>query len=246
MAWKAFYLKDRSGNNEFSYDLRGENPSLWIPPLCEGGLDLVRPGDQVVFADQDEHEDLRFCTGLACELKTDILGVPAVVVDNHNFVFYFWAEALEQGLFSPGAILLHVDQHKDSRTPPAPYTGDTLSDAFLYTHHVVNVGNYIQPALERGWFSQVVNVTGEFELNQRVEGDFVLNLDLDFFAPELDYISFQKARAFLRDHAQRAKLVTIATSPFFIDQERAIAKLRAIFDVPCGENPHGGHEQREE
>ncbi len=229
MTWKSFELTGRRGNNAFSYDLRGEDPKIFVPPLKSGPLDLLELGDRIVFSDMDEYDVLRDCTGLAFELETEVLGRPAVVVDNHNFVFYFWAKAMQAGIFEPGLTLLHVDQHKDSRVPAAPYEGQSLEDAFAYTHEVLQVGDYIRPALDLGWFSRVVNVTGEAGLDQTVEGDLILNVDLDFFAPELSYISFEKARDFIREHAKRAKFISFASSPFFIDQALAIQKLRALF-----------------
>jgi hypothetical protein len=219
-----FQLSQRSGNNIFAFELR--NPAVLTVPACrEGSLEDVRPGQEVVFADHDENGELQLCKGLEFFVKTEFEGVPMVVFDNHNHCFYFWAEAMERGVFEAGLTLIHVDQHRDSREPDQPYTGSSLAEAFDYTNQVLNVGNYIDPALKAGWFSDVVTIMGEADLDKRVEGDFVLNIDLDFFAPELDYIPFKKARQFLRDHARRAKFITMATSPFFIDQERAIQKL---------------------
>ena len=46
----------------------------------------------------------------------------------------------------------------------------------------------------------------------------VLNLDLDIFAPELDHIPEEKKISIIRNLLQRVKYVTIATSPYFIEQ----------------------------
>lgn len=58
----------------------------------------------------------------------------------------------------------------------------------------------------------------------------ILNLDLDFFSPELDYIDFEDKKHFIRYFASQSDLITVATSPFFIDQERAIEMFRKVFD----------------
>jgi hypothetical protein len=57
-----------------------------------------------------------------------------------------------------------------------------------------------------------------------------LNLDLDFFAPELDYIPFEDKKWIILHFAHQAQLITIATSPFFIDQKRAIEMLGEVFE----------------
>jgi hypothetical protein len=58
----------------------------------------------------------------------------------------------------------------------------------------------------------------------------ILNLDLDFFAPELDYIGFEDKKSTILNFAHQAKLITVATSPFFIDQKRAIEMLMKVFE----------------
>jgi hypothetical protein len=46
----------------------------------------------------------------------------------------------------------------------------------------------------------------------------VLNLDLDIFATELDHIPEEKKIRLISNLLGKVKYVTIATSPFFIDQ----------------------------
>jgi hypothetical protein len=58
----------------------------------------------------------------------------------------------------------------------------------------------------------------------------ILNLDLDFFAPEMDFIDEEKKISLIRYLIPQVKCITIATSPFFIDQGLAIEKLRKIFE----------------
>ena len=57
----------------------------------------------------------------------------------------------------------------------------------------------------------------------------ILNLDLDIFAPELDHIDEMKKVACIKNFLPKVSYITIATSPFFIDQTRALEKLRKIF-----------------
>ncbi|USN58290.1 MAG: hypothetical protein H6767_08520 [Candidatus Peribacteria bacterium] len=57
----------------------------------------------------------------------------------------------------------------------------------------------------------------------------VLNLDLDFFEPALDFIDYDLKKQVVLDIARKADLITVATSPFFIDQELALKVFRDIF-----------------
>ncbi len=222
------FLEGRCGNNAFAYEARGKGPRLFIPAVREGGLGELAMGDEIAFADFDEHDVLRECRGLREFLWMDWNGVPMVVFDNHNHAFYFWYEAVERGLLQRGATLIHFDQHKDMRQPEMGFVGGDLDAVARYTNEVLNVGNYIVPALEEGLLAHVALVTGEADLEKTdflEEKNKILNIDLDFFAPELDYINFARAKDFLLAHLKTAKLVTVATSPFFIDQELALEKL---------------------
>jgi hypothetical protein len=57
----------------------------------------------------------------------------------------------------------------------------------------------------------------------------ILNLDLDFFAPEMDFIDEEKKIRLIRNLLPKVKCVTIATSPYFIDQCIALEKLHLLY-----------------
>ena len=226
-----FEIEGRVGNNALSYERRGLSPKLWVPPIISGTADDVRLGDCIAFEEFDEHDVLHSCTGLANFVRLEWAGVPAVVFDNHNHAFYFWSEALAHAELKPGATLIHIDQHRDTRVPERLYDGASLDDAFAYTNFHLNVGNYIVPAERCGLIEEIQFVTGAAPLQNPgfVERrNKILNIDLDFFAPEMAHVDFQTARRFIASHLKTASLVTIATSPFFIDQERAIATLKRL------------------
>lgn len=230
-----FVIDDREGNNAFAWERRGPAPCLWVPAVIDGTFDDVRPGQRVVFEDVDEHDVLRSCTGLAHFVRTTWRDVPAVIVDNHNHAFYFWCEAWAAGRVAPGATLVHLDQHTDMRRPArafdrTPDAAGFLDAAFVYTNRVVNVGNYVVPAREAGLLGDLRFVTSGAALHATPPpaANTILNIDLDYFAPEMAYIPFDEARAFIHAHLATAALVTIATSPFFIDQPRAIHCLKRL------------------
>jgi hypothetical protein len=226
-----FQITGPAGNNALSFDRRGPAPAIWVPSLISGTVDDVRSGDRVVFEDFDEHDVLQSCTGLAHLVRLDWDGIPAVVMDNHNHAFYFWYEARLSGRLEPGATLIHVDQHRDTRVPDRAFAGDSLEDAFDYTNFHLNVGNYVVPAQRAGMIGEMQLVTSGEALADRglaPRTNKILNIDLDFFAPEMSYVDFSAATRFLQSHLPTTSLITIATSPFFIDQARAIGMLRDL------------------
>ena len=236
---RPFEIEGPVGNNALSYDLRrarsaapnGPAPTLWVPSLIEGSFDDVTPGERVVFEDFDEHGALQSCTGVSHFVKTAWAGIPTIVIDNHNHAFYFWCEALGRGDIQPNATLIHVDQHRDMRVPERLYDGTTPEEAFTYTNFHLNVGNYIVPAERAGLVGDMQMVTSGSALEDlRLAGsrNKILNIDLDFFAPEMSYIDFALAERFIAAHLPTTSLVTCATSPFFIAQNRAIAMLKRL------------------
>ena len=229
---RPFWLEGPVGNNAFSYERRGPSPRLRVPSLVDGTVADIASGDHVVFEDADEHGHLQSCVGLAHLVRMTWRGVPMVIVDNHNHVFYFWFEALAAARLAPGATLIHVDQHRDTRVPERPLgAAPGLDDVFRYTNFELNVGNYVVPAQDAGLVGETLVVTGSDTLDDhRFAGrpNTILNIDLDFFAPEMAYIDFDRARRFIDAHVATASLITVATSPFFIDQSRAIAYLKKL------------------
>jgi hypothetical protein len=226
-----FWLEGPIGNNALSYDRRGPAPRLWVPGLISGTINDVKPGDQVVFEEFDDEGALRSCRGLAHLVRTTVAGIPTVVVDNHNHAFYFWYEAYRNGQLLPGATLVHVDQHRDTRVPDRLYDGSTLEDAFDYTNRHLNVGNFILPAQQAGIIGATQMVTGDAALDDLMFASHpnkILDLDLDFFAPEMSYIDEARVQRFVEAQLATTALITVATSPFFIDQARAIEVLHRL------------------
>lgn len=220
-------------SNAFSYKKRTD-PRITIPTVIEGTLEDVRIGDEVSFEDYDEHGGLKSCKGLKNLVKFNhpITEKPLVVVDNHNHVFWFWYEAWHQGRIERGITLLHIDAHRDTRIPERNPTGEEVQDLerlYHYTNSVLNVGNYIPPAMEEGLIGKLISITSERELDTAQPGSpFILNIDLDFWAPEMDYIPKEKSLQKIRPWITEADMITFATSPFFIKQERAIEILKTL------------------
>lgn len=243
-------LIQNAGNNAFNFDRRlGEiacaeqgrsrESRLHIPSLIEGTLDDVQIGDQIVFEDFDEYDQLQSCIGLKhfVRFPHPQTGKPMLVVDNHNHVFWFWYEAWHKKQIHRGATLVHIDGHRDTRPPernPRAEEVADLSKLYDYTQNVLNVGNYIPPAMEEGLIGKLISITSEGEMETSIGGNYpllkslIVNIDLDFWAPELDYIDSEKKDRFAREWMNKAGLITFSTSPFFMDQALAIGVLRRL------------------
>lgn len=237
-----FYLESPVSNNSFSYELRrlhsGGNPRLTVPALVDGTLADVAEGDDVVFEDFDDGA-LRSCRGLArfVRMRVPSTLAPVYVFDNHNHAFSFWAGEKLRGALSSPAVIVHVDQHRDTRVPgrmPSPDGLLTDEGIVRYANTELNVGNFIPAAIHAGLADHVVQIGSESDMDNFRKGQvdgmkLILDVDLDFFAPELDYIPNDKKISFIRGLLPQAAIVTIATSPFFIGQSRAISFLGRIF-----------------
>lgn len=228
-----FYLTENISNNALGFEKR-KNPKLYVPKVIEGNLEDVKIGNEVVFEDHDEENRLMSCKGLEdlVKLPHPKTGKPMVVVDNHNHVFYFWYEAWHQKMIERGITLVHIDAHRDTRIPKRNLSHEEAGDlkkVFEYTNSILNVGNYIPPAMDEGLIGELISITSERELaHADPKKPFILNIDLDFWAPEMDYIDEKWSLEKIRGWILKADLITFATSPFFIEQERAIEILHKL------------------
>jgi hypothetical protein len=232
---KPFKIFEAVSNNAFNFSRR-KSPLLHVPALKEGTFTDVTVGTETVFEDFDEHDVLHSCRGLENFIRTSSGQTPVYIFDNHNHAFFFWCYEFQQQTFQKGATLIHIDQHKDNRIPESFLSEqeiENLEKVFQYTNKVLNVGNFIPPAVKAGLVERVIFLDSEyslsqFDLNELPSGDILLDIDLDFFAPEFDYIPHRLKMEVLRKLVPKASMVTLATSPFFIDQELALKYLGEI------------------
>ncbi len=234
-----FQITDNISNNSFSFSKR-KNPTIHVPKIIDGGVDDVKIGNKIVFEDFDEHNNLKSCVGLKNFIRTihPTTKKPIIIVDNHNHVFYFWYEARANGIIKDNSTLIHIDQHKDMRKPDvflSKKDSDDLQKVFEYTNTHLNVGNYIPPAIDEGLIGEVISITSEREIirakheARNTKHDIILNVDLDFWTPEMNYIDNKLKIAIAKKWMEKADLIVVATSPFFIDQKLALKILRDLF-----------------
>ncbi len=224
-----FYIDKPIGNNIFSYEERS-NKKIYVPKLIEGTLDDVVVGNEVVFNEIDENIEIK-AKGLKNMVKYNFKDKDVYIFDNHNHALYFWIKSLKLNNFNKGCKLVHIDQHKDMREPENyDVDMDNIDDVFRYTNEVLNVGNFIQPALKHSIFSEVIIIDSSYGFNLDIQGEFVLDIDLDIFSRDMEYISHDLRINKIKELIEKAKVITIASSPFFIEQEYAIKVLKELFN----------------
>ncbi|EQF22594.1 hypothetical protein QEW_4207 [Clostridioides difficile CD160] len=227
--YNGFYIEKPVGNNVFSYDKR-DNKSIYVPKLISGTLNDVKLGNEVVFNEIDENEEIK-AIGLENMVEYVLGNKTIYVFDNHNHAFYFWLKSMMNDEFTRGCKLVHVDQHKDTREPES-YDVDVnnIEDVFRYTNEVLNVGSFIKPALKHKIFSELIIIDSLYGFDLEIEPEFVLDIDLDIFSSDMDYIPFDFKLDKIKNLIKKAKVITIATSPYFINQEYAIKVLKELFN----------------
>jgi len=230
--YHGFVLTDPVSNNAFSFHQRRQR-RLYVPPLIRGTPADISPGTEVVFCDIFDGGE-RACAGLRQWVFWRTRDRDVFFFDNHNHAFAFWAWGLKCGRVSPEALLVHVDQHKDTRAAeqalePGFWQTLSLAEICSYVNTVLNVGNFIPPALSCGMFRKAVMVDHDQAFECNPKGEKILDLDLDIFAAEMNYIPYEKKMTFIRREIVASRLVTVATSPYFMDQPRAVELIGEIF-----------------
>ena len=227
--YRGFELTSPEGNNAFSFDKR-VNKKIYVPALRIGSLSDLKVSETIAFSEiVDEQE--KNCHGLNCLLHLNHPTKNIFIMDNHNHAFFFWMVGWIGHWIPKNACLIHVDQHKDMRVPnPFLHPQErSLEKIFHYTNHVLNVGNFIEPALELGIFSNVMMVDNQSAFEQRMSQPYILDIDLDIFSKEMAYINQSYKIEKIRSWIDRAQWITVATSPFFIEQDEALRLLTELF-----------------
>lgn len=238
----SFYITENCWNNALSFENR-KDPKLFVPSLIKiANFDDIAFTQEVTFEDYDFDDMLQTCHGLENLYEIDWKGKKLYLVDNHNHVFYFWYLARSQWIIHDESLLYHIDEHADTRDPWTyllqPQSWD-MQKVFEYTNFFLNVWNYIIPAQKEWLIAETVQIRSEQALEEYNTWGFtsleswrniILNLDLDFFSPWLEYIDYELKKQVILNIADKADIITVCTSPFFINQERAIEVFRDIFD----------------
>ncbi len=157
--------------------------------------------------------------------------IPTYIFDDHNHAFYAWNEALLEGSIAQGSTLYHLDGHPDTTVPilmPTPHL--TLQEIAEYTTELP-INSFIIPAMHSGLIKEVYQYNlGDLEdILMDIRGNpqyTILDIDIDVFEDAGQPIEpTSKQLLSLKEAMNRAGVITIATSPDFIDQNFALDVL---------------------
>ncbi len=239
---KPFYITEPVWNNAFSYEER-ENKQIYVPSLIEiDDLDEIELWDEIVFEDFDFDwklsSDYWLKNFYKISLESKCITAPIYLFDNHNHAFYFWYLSRGEGIIWDNNTLIHIDEHADTRDNDKnlyKLASYDLEKVFDFTNNVLNVWDYIIPAKNEGIIWDIIQIRNEtnlrnyLKMKNNISWKIILNLDLDFFQPDLDFIDYELKKKVILDLVSKASVITVATSPFFINQKLAIKVFKDIF-----------------
>lgn len=117
----------------------------------------------------------------------------------------------------------------------------SLDDVSVYTNEVLDIASFIKPAKEIGLISEYEIVLTEYSLLHRAEADsliyqitnsLIIDIDLDFRAPEMSIQEYDQTIKKVRQLIALPDVwcITVATSPTYIDQQRALEVLHDLLN----------------
>ena len=238
-----FFIEKNIWNNSFSFNER-KNKKLWVAPLKKiayfSEIELQDDKTKIAFEDYDFDGKLSTNFGLKNFYEIEKNNKKIYIFDNHNHALYFWFLERNSWFIKDENILYHIDEHADYRDPKKYLLKpDSLDNKKIFEYvnfSKINVWNYIIPAEKEGIIKKTIQIRSEFSLNNFLENlDFfqeqkniILNIDLDFFCENLDFIDFELKKKVIQKIFKKSKLITISTSPFFISQKLALQKLKDL------------------
>ena len=236
--YNGFYLNKMCENTRISN---------WKTPLRVAPIKRVSKYENLeidyehfAFAEKNESWEIEYFHWLKNFLRIEKSDFPPVFVfDNHNHapVFRYYTMRLNK----EAPILIHIDQHSDcwgnQNHLKFDWTKDDLERVFHFYNEKCNVGNFIPPAIESWIISdqiQIRSVTALQNLEIDKNQNFILDIDLDFCLDWIDRKTVNEdavkiLKAKFDGFWKNALCITIATSPYFLDQELAIKIIEELF-----------------
>lgn len=199
------------------YKKNGESrflPNLWKTVDFTGKL-----GSKVVFT--DENGDAY--TGLErFAVFPDWSQRPVYLYDNHYFALHAFAEI--SVLTGEKLSIVHIDAHRDDAPSPAKNIEPITLATVMRTIEASRICDFYDVAERGGLVREIVRITQSWEFTafEPPEAPFVLSLDLDIFGEEGSAVPLADKMRVIRAAWMQSVAVVLATSPGFIDQQKAL------------------------
>lgn len=209
-------------NNQFCFN-QVENPRVWIADTIEWSLDNLEIWENTVFREMKNWKVVEY-KWLKHLIHIKNSNQSIYIFDNHNHSLKYWIDEYKQWNIPFWFDLIHIDQHTDMN----------LSEFELDLNNpnldVYNVWNFIQPAIKSWLINHVEQINTEYKLLnfQTNEKDLILDIDLDFRAPEMSIEKYSETIGKVKNLISKSRVVTIATSPYFLNQEYAIKVCKEL------------------
>lgn len=209
-------LTENIWNNKFCFN-QVSHPKLWIADTIDWTANNLEIWENIVFREMKNWKvvDYRWLKNF---IKLEKNNQTIYIFDNHNHALKYWIDEFKKWNISFWFNLIHIDQHTDMN--PSEYLLD-LSNPDL---QVYNVWNFIQPAIQSWLIVQVEQINTEYKLLKydMPKYDYILDIDLDFRAPEMSIENYSETVEKTKELISKSRVVTIATSPYFLEQNLAI------------------------
>lgn len=215
-------LTENIWNNQFHYN-QVQNPQLRIADLIEWNLNDLEIWENPVFREMKNWELVEF-KWLKHFIHIKNQNQSIYIFDNHNHALKYWYDEYKSWNIPFWFNLIHIDQHTDMNQ------SEFLLDLENPKFDVYNVWNFIQPAMKSWLINKVEQINTEYKLLnfQTDENNLVLDIDLDFRAPEMSIEKYSEIIRKTRKLILKSRVVTIATSPYFLDQSLAIKVCKEL------------------
>ena len=209
-------LTENIWNNQFCFN-QVENPKIWIADMIEWTGKDLEIWDNTVFREMKNWKVVEY-KWLKNFIHIKRENQCIYIFDNHNHALKYWIDEYKYWNIPFWFDLIHIDQHTDMN--PSEFELD-LDNPNL---DVYNVWNFIQPAIKSWLISKVEQINTEYKLLsfQTNENDLILDIDLDFRAPEMSIEKYSETIEKVKNLISKSRVVTIATSSYFLDQNLAI------------------------
>lgn len=227
-----FWIEGNVWNNVFWYPFNKQQ-KLWVAPLIEihqrDVVNHLSVWKDTVFVEKDWEIEKEY-RWLESFLYFTYWNTCIYIFDNHNHAFSFWRRSFFKWEIEKGFTLVHIDQHSDMNSNPFNLKNKDWRSVVEFTNYKCNVWNFIQPALDCWIIWNVKQIRTEYSLlwYKWEEKDFILDIDLDFWDSSMGIENKVWTIQKIKELIKQASLVTIATSPYFLDQNRAIDLLKNI------------------
>ena len=151
--------------------------------------------------------------------------------DNHNkflVPLYHLYQILERPI-----KILHIDAHEDNALyqyeRPEQFDEEVLIELLEKTR----ISDFYDSLSNTQVISEITRITHSQDFENLPYGEYdILSLDIDIFGPEGNFAELEKKIAVIAAAMPQSSIITIATSPGFIDQNFAV-RIVKIFIKHC-------------